>query len=209
LPLDLALYSTKEPQNKTLEFYLDHVSDHVISLLATLGEAPHIHYFNPKNTHATLSAHLAAKTSEKLDKLRAAFPESYKSHDPFGNQAKLFILDRNSDAISPFLHDLHYQSLLNDCLPVDGNKVTYDTTEDAGIVAELSEAGDDLWRENRHALFFQATQVVSKAFKEFLDENKTAVQVAAGGTVDVTELVDVGRNVMSFNADKAKVGKVV
>jgi hypothetical protein len=203
--LDLALYSSKEPLNKTLEAYLDHVSNHVISLLATLGESPHIHYFDPKNTHSTLSAHLAVSTSEKLDALRAAFPDSYKTHDPFGNQARLFILDRNSDAISPFLHDLHYQSLLNDCLPVDGNKVTYDTTEESGIVAELSEAGDDLWRENRHKLFFQATHSVSVAFKAFLDENKQAVEVAGGGTVDVSDLVDVGRNVMAFNEGKAKV----
>jgi hypothetical protein len=184
---------------------LDTVSNHVISLLATLGEAPHIHYFDPKNTHSTLSAHLAARTTEKLDELRIAFPDSYKPRDPFGNTARLFILDRNADAISPFVHDLHYQSLLNDCLSVDGNKVTYDTSEEAGVVSELNEAGDDFWREHRHELFFEATQSVSGAFKSFLEENKSAVSVAEGGTVDVGELVDVGRNVMAFNQEKAKV----
>jgi syntaxin-binding protein 1 len=203
--MDLALYSTKDSQSKSLELYLDRVSNHVISLLATLGESPQIHYFNPKITHATLSAHLAARTSQKLESLRNAFPDSYKQHDPFGNQAKLFILDRNADAISPFLHDLHYQSLLHDCLPVDGNKVTYDTSEEPGVVSELKEEDDELWRKNRHALFFQATQSVSNAFKEFLEENKAAVQVSAGEKIDVSDLVDVGRNVMTFNEEKAKV----
>ena len=60
------------------------------------------------------------------------------------NRGQLLIMDRALDLVSPVLHDLHYQPLVYDVLPV--NNDTYAFGDNVMILGEH----DWLWNDFRH-----------------------------------------------------------
>jgi hypothetical protein len=136
---DVQLYAEQD-----VNLYLNQVADHLMCVLSSLGDAPLIRFFDPKDTGTTLSAHLAERLATRIQEYRSIDP-NYPHKNPFGTKqnTRLILLDRDYDRISPFLHSLGYQAILNDFFHVEGSKITYHQG-DTLTTAKLDEK-DETW----------------------------------------------------------------
>ncbi|KAJ3218216.1 vacuolar sorting protein VPS33/slp1 [Clydaea vesicula] len=168
--IDRILYASQSQRDYI--FYLENVSTHLISLLATFEDFPIIRYYNPKGNHSSLSANVAFHLNKQLMEMSPEEKVYYKKSDPFGNQTKLFILDRSVDMVSPFLHEYGYQSMVNDRFSVEVNKITYQNIDDdSSYHVSVVDEKDPFWAEHRHKPSFTAAVLVEGALKQFIEEN--------------------------------------
>eukprot|EP00122_Pirum_gemmata_P007209 Pgem_evm2s6610 len=102
------------------------------------------------------------------------------------DRGQLVIVDRLQDAITPILHDLHYQPMVYDLLPVDSNDVyTYGSSGKK----ETRKLGvdDELWTDVRHQHIADTIRKVNTDFQEFKSKNK-ATDKMKNDTVTAAEL---------------------
>ena len=99
--------------------------------------------------------------------------EAYKPLSQGSEKAKsqLIILDRGFDITSPLLHELTFQAMAYDLLPIDNDVYKYNPNVDTTKEVILDE-NDDLWEELRHQHIALVNQIVSKKMKKFNEEKK-------------------------------------
>jgi len=93
--------------------------------------------------------------------------EAYKPLSQGSEKAKsqLIILDRGFDITSPLLHELTFQAMAYDLLPIDNDVYKYNPKLDTTKEVILDE-NDDLWVELRHQHIARVLQIVGEKMKE-------------------------------------------
>lgn len=116
-------FDTPALDTDNLQNYLDTVSDHLLTLLTSIGDAPLIKFYDHDYSKSSLSAHLAVRLHEKIEKFKVDEP-AFPIKNPFGKNQRtcLILLDRLYDNISPLIHDLGYQCLVQELISVEGSK---------------------------------------------------------------------------------------
>ncbi|RVX74120.1 hypothetical protein B0A52_01952 [Exophiala mesophila] len=163
--------------------HLDTLTQKIVSVCVSLGEYPLIRYYKPGENRRyaadVLCYHLASFVQNALDEYardeRNNFPPQSQSNRP---RAVLFITDRTMDLASPFVHELTYQAMAMDLLPVrdDEDKVTYKNVIRRGqpdqeeLDVEISER-DNLWVAHRHMHMKDLLVKLSERFREFQAKN--------------------------------------
>ncbi|EXJ78628.1 hypothetical protein A1O1_09029 [Capronia coronata CBS 617.96] len=163
--------------------HLDALTQKIVSICVSLGEYPLIRYHKPREhqRHAAdvLSYHLANFVQTALDDYardeRNDFPPQSQPNRP---RAVLLITDRSMDLMSPFVHELTYQAMAMDLLPIrdDEDKVTYRNIIRRGHPdqeekeVEISEK-DNLWVVHRHMHMKDLLVQLSEEFKKFQARN--------------------------------------
>ncbi|KNC48746.1 syntaxin-binding protein 1 [Thecamonas trahens ATCC 50062] len=89
----------------------------------------------------------------------------------------ILIVDRSVDVLAPLLHELTYQAMCYDLLPLDGAKYEYKYTDGSGAKQSktvLLDESDPLWISLRHMHIKDAIDWVQAQFADFLRSNRAA-----------------------------------
>jgi len=99
---------------------------------------------------------------------------------PSTERSTLLLLDRKDDCLSPLIHEFTYEAMVNDLLPIDDDRITYDsvnagTDKDGGEGTTKMDAllndNDEVWVELRGKHIADVIQTLSTKIRDIVDSS--------------------------------------
>jgi hypothetical protein len=157
----------------------DTMMSKLVTACATLNEYPHVRY-PAKNP---LCKSLAFLFQQKMNEFVGSNGEWWYNGDgehPSTERATLLLMDRKDDCLSPLMHEFTYEAMVNDLLPIDDDRITYDSVN-AGTAREGEEAtskmdallndNDEVWVELRGKHIADVIQTLSTKIRDIVNSS--------------------------------------
>uniref|UniRef100_A0A8B9JCZ6 Syntaxin binding protein 3 n=1 Tax=Astyanax mexicanus TaxID=7994 RepID=A0A8B9JCZ6_ASTMX len=144
-----AFKSIYSPQSTERGQTLETLADQLVTLCATLDEYPGVRY--KKDSQLDYTKVLAELVDNKL-------AQHYELDNSGKKKAQLIIVDRGFDPVSPILHELTYQAMAYDLVPIKNDIYKYKGKDGSEKEALLNES-DELWIRLRHLHIAEVTDL--------------------------------------------------
>ncbi|XP_017342535.1 syntaxin-binding protein 3 isoform X1 [Ictalurus punctatus] len=196
LPLETQVFTCDKPKafesiyssnSQDRGLTLETIADQVVSLCATLDEYPGVRY--RKDSVADYAKLLAELVDNKLARYYELDDSSKKKEK---TQAQLIIIDRGFDPVSPILHELTYQAMVYDLIPINNDTYRYKAKDGSEKEALLND-NDELWMKLRHMHIAEVTAQIPKLVKEISANKKQS-----DGKISIGGLAQLMKQMPSF-----------
>jgi hypothetical protein len=188
----------------------DKMAERLVCVCAMLHEFPLVRY--------SKRSPLAVKISNLFQQKMNLFVGKNDKFQWTGQEEKngvkrgtLVILSRFEDMISPLMHELTYQAMVNDLLPIEKGKLTYmaetGTSEGKKQTQVLLNESDKLWRDYRHKHIADVMLDLGKRTKDLTENNKAAqmAQRKNGESISIEDMVNIMKKMPEYKEIMAKV----
>ncbi|KAG8132724.1 hypothetical protein E2320_010558 [Naja naja] len=201
-----AFYRCYSPNiEKTNDNVMEQIAEQIVTLCATLEENPGVRYKNKPLDNASKLAQLVEKKLENYYKIDERGQVKGKTN------SQLLIIDRGFDSVSTVLHELTFQAMAYDLLPIENDtyKQASDLTEkiqeyktDVANGKEreaILEEDDDLWVKIRHKHIADVLEEIPKLMKEVSSKRK-----ATEGKISLNNLAQLMKKMPYFRKQITK-----
>ena len=155
----------------------------LVTVCATLNEYPHVRF----RANNSLCKNLAFLFQQRMNEFVGSNEEWWYNGDglhPNSDRATLLLLDRKDDCLSPLIHEFTYEAMVNDLLPIDDDRITYDSVN-AGTAKDkdgtsvegttkmdaLLNDNDEVWVELRGKHIADVIQTLSAKIRDIVNSS--------------------------------------
>jgi syntaxin-binding protein 1 len=206
-------YLRSAPTTKELS-----IAEQLITVCATLNEYPYVRY----RQSSGIASSLASLFHLKMEEFVASNPSwwfhgSGKSPNKLmeRERSSILLLDRANDCLTPLMHDFTYQSMVQDLLNVQGDKITYkaetvdnpDVTEDKDV---LLNDKDKLWVEIRGKHIAQVIEVLSQRIQSVVNSstgNALGNKSSEGGQMSLSQMASALKDLPEYREIMSKLSQ--
>ncbi|XP_012887302.1 PREDICTED: syntaxin-binding protein 3 [Dipodomys ordii] len=157
-------YSPDSANANGKDAIMEAMAEHIVTVCATLDENPGVRYKSKPLDNACKLAQLVEKKLEDYYKIDEKSLIKGKTH------SQLLIIDRGFDPVSTVLHELTFQAMAYDLLPIENDTYKYKT--DGKEKEAILEEEDDLWVRIRHRHIAVVLEEIPKLMKEISSTKK-------------------------------------
>ncbi|XP_071292174.1 syntaxin-binding protein 3 isoform X4 [Agelaius tricolor] len=187
-------YSPTLEKTKDKDAVLQVMAEQIVTLCATLDENPGVRYKSGPSDRASKLAQLVEKSLENYYKTDERSQIKAKTH------SQLIIIDRGFDPVSTVLHELTFQAMAYDLLPIENDTYKYKTEGSGGKEKEaILEEDDDLWVKMRHKHIADVIEEIPKLLKDASSKTK-----AADGKLSISALSQLMKKMPLYRKEISK-----
>ncbi|XP_052656638.1 syntaxin-binding protein 3 isoform X3 [Harpia harpyja] len=184
-------YSPTLEKTKDKDAVMQVMAEQIVTLCATLDENPGVRYKSGPSDKASKLAQLVEKSLENYYKTDEKSQIKAKTH------SQLIIIDRGFDPVSTVLHELTFQAMAYDLLPIENDTYKYKTEGPAGKEREaILEEDDELWVKIRHKHIADVIEEIPKLLKEVSSERK-----ATEGKLSISALAQLMKKMPHYRKE--------
>uniref|UniRef100_A0A2K5HSK3 Syntaxin-binding protein 3 n=1 Tax=Colobus angolensis palliatus TaxID=336983 RepID=A0A2K5HSK3_COLAP len=184
-------YSPDPGNAKGKDAIMEAMADQIVTVCATLDENPGVRYKSKPLDNASKLAQLVEKKLEDYYKIDEKSLIKGKTH------SQLLIIDRGFDPVSTVLHELTFQAMAYDLLPIENDTYKYKT--DGKEKEAVLEEEDDLWVRIRHRHIAVVLEEIPKLMKEISSTKK-----ATEGKTSLSALTQLMKKMPHFRKQITK-----
>uniref|UniRef100_G1SIS2 Syntaxin-binding protein 3 n=1 Tax=Oryctolagus cuniculus TaxID=9986 RepID=G1SIS2_RABIT len=170
---------------------MEAMAERIVTVCATLDENPGVRYKSKPLDNASKLAQLVEKKLEDYYKIDEKSLIKGKTH------SQLLIIDRGFDPVSTVLHELTFQAMAYDLLPIENDTYKYKT--DGKEKEAVLEEEDDLWVRIRHRHIAVVLEEIPKLMKEISSTKK-----ATEGKTSLSALTQLMKKMPHFRKQITK-----
>ncbi|KAM3668885.1 syntaxin-binding protein 3 isoform 2-T2 [Ammospiza maritima maritima] len=187
-------YSPTLEKTKEKDAVLQVMAEQIVTLCATLDENPGVRYKSGPSDRARKLAQLVEKSLENYYKTDERSQIKAKTH------SQLIIIDRGFDPVSTVLHELTFQAMAYDLLPIENDTYKYKTEGSGGKEKEaILEEDDDLWVKMRHKHIADVIEEIPKLLKDASSKTK-----ATEGKLSISALSQLMKKMPLYRKEISK-----
>ncbi|KFZ46118.1 Syntaxin-binding protein 3, partial [Antrostomus carolinensis] len=181
-------YSPALEKTRDRDAVMQVMAEQIVTLCATLDENPGVRYKSGPSDRASKLAQLVEKNLENYYKTDEKSQIKAKTH------SQLIIIDRCFDPVSTVLHELTFQAMVYDLLPIEND--TYKQGSAGKEREAILEEDDELWVKIRHKHIADVIEEIPKLFKEVSSKRK-----ATEGKLSISALAQLMKKMPHYRKE--------